>query len=114
MFDELRKAWSRLRRQADWRALSDGTRPELDYDACILSQGAASGSTSPRNRVFEVYIRGQLVGMRHSLAEAKSYVDDRNGPGEWARRSTDPVKANHYYFGETEEFGPTIYYTRDL
>lgn len=114
MFAELRRAWSRLRKQADWRAISDGSRPELEYDVVILSQGGSGGGTTPRLRVYDIYVRGQIVATRPGLAVAQKWVEDNYGPGEWTRRKTDPVSAHHYYFGETEEFAPTVYYTREL
>jgi hypothetical protein len=120
MLQSLRDQWRKLRGRpeavahfADWRAITDGSRPELDYDACILGQ-SSPGGTSPREPRYEIYIHGKLVATRLGLAVAQAYVDSFYAPGQWTRRKTDPVTVNHYYFGPTNEFGPTYYWTRDL
>lgn len=114
LFAEARKTWARLRKRADWRAISDGSRPELEYDACILGQSGAPGGTRPRVQTYDCYLKGKLVATRHTLTEARDTVDDLIGiSGLWTRRQVDPVQAVHYYYGPTEEFGPVTYWTRD-
>jgi hypothetical protein len=77
MLQSLRDQWRRLRGQpetvahfADWRALTDGSRPELDYGACILGQ-SSPGGTLPRQSRYEVYIHGKLVATRLGLSVAQ-------------------------------------------
>lgn len=109
-----RTAWRRLRKRSDWRSLSDGSRPELQFDAVILGPAGASGSTRAPAGPYDVYIRGRLVATRPRLGEAKAFVEKLHGPGEWKMRRTEPVMSHHYYYGPTEEFGPTAFWTREL
>lgn len=114
LFAEARKTWAKLRKRADWRSITDGSRPELEYAACILGQSGAPGGTRPRVQTYEVFVKGKLVATRHTLTEARDTADDLLGtPGFWTRRQVDPVMVTHYYFGDTEEFGPTYFWTRE-
>lgn len=116
MFSRITEQFRRLRRKADWRAITDGSMPWLDHDAVILGQTGGSGSTRPRIQSYEVYLRGRLVATRPSLSAAKAVIEAQEGrPLEWQRATTDPVQVEHYYFGETEEFGsPTTYWHASL
>lgn len=114
MFSGARTAWRRLRRQSDWRPITDGTRPELAYDAVILGQSGAPGGTRPRVQTYEVFVKGKLVATRHTLTEARDTADNILGDsGIWTRRKVDPVQVTHYFYGPTEEFSPVFFWTRN-
>lgn len=85
-----------------WRALSNEQAWWHDYDAIIATD--VSGS----KRVFDVYTHGEQVAIRHTLAEAKQYVEDVYGPLTWRRERMPRDVAIHYYFGPTTEFTDPI------
>ena len=114
MFSEMRSAWRKLRRQADWRQLNDGSRPEFEYAGVVIGQSGASGGTNPGSQVYDIFVRGKLVATRHTLASAKEAADQLlTAEGVWKRRTMNPVQVTHYFFGDTTEFAPTYFWTRD-
>lgn len=112
MSEIMRRSWATLHREADWRAFTGGEAPWLQHPAVIIGgSGHGRGQQAPRRQSYEVYIEGRLVAQRHSLAEAKGYVEAQHGSVEWRQGRTEPVTVTHYYFGETDEFSsPSTYW----
>lgn len=90
-----------------WRAF--GTDVWNDHDAVILSDGGPSGRKS-----YEVYVHGDLIANRPSLADAKAAVESKYGVQAWRVVRMDPITVEHYYFGESTEWtAPTTVWVVD-
>jgi hypothetical protein len=77
------------------------------HDVVILT------NQSPRPS-YEVYVRGILANLSHSLTDAKAWVDLRYGSQSWRRVRLPKINTVHYYFGPTTEFtSPTVYWAVD-
>lgn len=103
----LRQQWRKTAMPTSWRPVVDSDHAH-DYEAVILSQ------QSNRQRTFEVYTYGVMLGNRPTLDQAKALVEEIYGPLPWRKVSVDPIEVSHYYFGPTSEFtDPTTLYVVD-
>lgn len=84
---------------SSWRAFPTGT-PWDDFKAVIFSDGGPSGRKN-----YEVYLDGNLIATRDSLAAAKAVVEEKLGDVEWGIKRLEQEEVVHYYFGRTTEFG---------
>ncbi len=110
MLGRITAQYRRLRKQADWRALSDA-RPELEHAVVILGQSGGSGATRCRTQQYDVFVHGDLAASRTGLGQAQAWVHERYGELTWQRGRSEAMTFDHRYFGETAEFGsPTTYW----
>ena len=88
-----------------WRGLVN----DLHWNA---APGVILLDMAGRRRTYEVYVNGQQVGRESRLNDARDAVESVLGPCVWERHRADGVKAEHYWFGPTEEFtDPMTFYT---
>lgn len=93
-----------LKEAASWRGLMEG--PVWTMAPAVILVDKLG-----RQNTYEVYVGGQQKTRRPTLAEAKAYVERIAGVMSWRRYEPEPQKADHYYFGVSDEFtDPTIAY----
>lgn len=104
MSQHLREQWRRTAIPTSWRPVVDGDVTH-EYEAVVIPQ------SSNRQRTFEVYTYGSMLGNRPTLDSAKALIEEIYGSLPWRKVSIDPVEVTHYYFGPTTEFtdATTVY-----
>jgi hypothetical protein len=78
-------------------------------DAVIGSPGPGSGG----RQAWECYLHGRLLVIRHSLADAKRFFEDRYGEVSWQRIDLPKRKVNPAFEGVTRSDRPTRVWVAD-
>ena len=115
MARHLRLVWSeRIHREAFEKGALPSWRP-YQADQWWLADDAVVASDRGGTRSnFDVYTFGRQVATRHSLLEAKAFLEDVYGPLTWSQVRLPKVEVPHP-LGRTEEFtDPTTIYTATL
>lgn len=108
MSEHLRAMWRRVAMPTSWRPFTTDD-PTRAGDAVIITD-----PHDTRNRIFEVWTYGILMGTYHRLEEAKGALEAIYGPLTWRRVRAEPVEIDTHAWGPTTEFtNPTTYYVVD-